>query len=245
MKLANFIGIGIFLLIFLFVGIGVVPFEKLIGIDSFTIMFIVFMVLFAIYLIGLIVFVVLNRRKRIIEVVEFSAPEGMTPADAGYVIDKTIDDRDISALLVYWAAKKYLEIDEKEDKNVLLKKLKDADEKMKDYEKILFNAIFSRGTEVNVKDLPKILQPSAVNISSLIKKENNKKYFSSKASNGATMFTLGITAVLVFLSYFFGTGGNFSVFCGVAIFIISTIFSSVSRFMCRKGLMALQRILLV
>ena len=125
MKLANFIGIGIFLLIFLFVGIGVVPFEKLIGIDSFTIMFIVFMVLFAIYLIGLIVFVVLNRRKRIIEVVEFSAPEGMTPADAGYVIDKTIDDRDISALLVYWAAKKYLEIDEKEDKNVLLKKLKE------------------------------------------------------------------------------------------------------------------------
>ena len=228
MKLANFIGIGIFLLIFLFVGIGVVPFEKLIGIDSFTIMFIVFMVLFAIYLIGLIVFVALNRRKRIIEVVEFSAPEGMTPADAGYVIDKTIDDRDISALLVYWAAKKYLEIDEKEDKNVLLKKLKDADDKMKDYEKILFNAIFSRGEEVNVKDLPKILQPSAVNISSLIKKENNKKYFSEKASSGATMFTLGITAVLVFLSYFFGTGGNFSVFCGVAIFIISTIFSSVS-----------------
>ena len=218
---------GVVLAVLLF-GISVVPFERWTGIDSMTIIFSVFMVILGAYLIGLIVFVVINRRKKIVEVVEFSAPDDMTPADAGYVIDRKVDDRDVSALLIYWAQKKYLQVDKQEDNSVTLKKLKDADEHMKVYEKTLFNAIFQNAQEVNLKDLPTLIHPVANNIRNQIKVENDNKYFSAKKSGAATWMTLGITCMLIFLSYFLGGGGGFSVFCGFVIFIISTIFSNVS-----------------
>ena len=223
----NLIGIGIFFIIFLFVGLSVIPFEKWTNLDSYFIMFIIFSVICGIYLIGLIIFVILNRKKKIIEVVEFSAPDGMTPADAGYVIDKSIDDRDISSLLIYWAEKKYIEIIQNEDKTVILKKLKDADDKMKVYEQTMFNTVFSQKVEVNLKDLPVIIKPITSTIKKQIKDENNKKYFNSKIESTSTWLTLGITCLLVFLSYFFGSGGTFSIICGVIIFAISTIFSNI------------------
>ena len=220
----NLIGIGIFFIIFLFVGLSVIPFENWTNLDSYFIMFIIFSVICGIYLIGLIVFVILNRKKKIIEVVEFSAPDGMTPADAGYVIDKSIDDRDISSLLIYWAEKKYIEIIQNEDKTVILKKLKDADDKMKVYEQTMFNTVFSQKVEINLKDLPVIIKPITSTIKKQIKDENNKKYFNSKIESTSTWLTLGITCLLVFLSYFFGSGG---IICGVIIFAISTIFSNI------------------
>ena len=151
----------------------------------------------------------------------------MTPADAGYVIDKSIDDRDISSLLIYWAEKKYIEIIQNEDKTVILKKLKDADDKMKVYEQTMFNTVFSQKVEVNLKDLPVIIKPITSTIKKQIKDENNKKYFNSKIESTSTWLTLGITCLLVFLSYFFGSGGTFSIICGVIIFAISTIFSNI------------------
>ena len=39
---------------------------------------------------------------------------------------------------------------------VILKKLKDADEGMKEYEKNMFSAIFAGATEVNIKQLSKL-----------------------------------------------------------------------------------------
>ena len=223
----NLVGIGIFFIIFLFVGLSVIPFENWTNLDSYFIMFIIFSVICGIYLIGLIIFVILNRKKKIIEVVEFSAPDGMTPADAGYVIDKSIDDRDISSLLIYWAEKKYIEIIQNEDKTVILKKLKDADDKMKVYEQTMFNTVFSQKVEINLKDLPVIIKPITSTIKKQIKDENNKKYFNSKIESTSTWLTLGITCLLVFLSYFFGSGGTFSIICGVIIFAISTIFSNI------------------
>ncbi len=228
-KIANLTALGIFLLVFLFIGINVVPLEKWIGVSSLTITFIISLVLLLIYLIVLIVFVVLNRRKKVIEIVEFSAPNNMTPADAGYLIDAAVDDRDISALLIYWADKKYLQVKEKEDKTFSLTKIKDSDDNMKEYEKILFNAMFEKNAEIDLKDLSNIVRPVKNSITNLIKKENNQKYFNSKLSLSSMFFNLGITILLVFLSYFFGAGGTFSIICGIIIFLISTIFSNISN----------------
>lgn len=221
------VGICVCLLIVLLVGISVLPFEKWTGINGMTIIFFVFLAVLLAYFIGLLVFVVKNRRKKVIEVVEFSAPNNMTPADAGYVIDKTVDDRDISSLLIYWAHKNYLTVIKSEE--IILKKVKDADDDMKPYEKTFFNAMFNESEEVNLKDLPTLLKPLSTQISNQIKAENNEKYFSTKVANASMWFNLGITCILIFLSYFLGEGGNFSIFCGVVIFVISTIFSNISN----------------
>lgn len=225
----NLIGIGIFIIIFIFVGLSVIPLQNWTNLNSNFIMFILFSVICGIYLIGLVVFIILNRKKKIIEVVEFSAPDEMTPADAGYVIDKNIDDRDISSLLIFWAEKKYIEIIQNEDKSINLKKLKEVDDKMKTYETTMFNTIFAQKSEVNLKALPTILKPIVPTIKKQIKDENNKKYFNAKIESTSSWLTLGITCLLVLLSYFFGSGGTFSIICGVIIFAISTIFSNISN----------------
>lgn len=225
----NLIGIGIFIIIFIFVGLSVIPLQNWTNLNSNFIMFILFSVICGIYLIGLVVFIILNRKKKIIEIVEFSAPDEMTPADAGYVIDKNIDDRDISSLLIFWAEKKYIEIIQNEDKSINLKKLKEVDDKMKTYETTMFNTIFAQKSEVNLKALPTILKPIVPTIKKQIKDENNKKYFNAKIESTSSWLTLGITCLLVFLSYFFGSGGTFSIICGVIIFAISTIFSNISN----------------
>ena len=225
----NLIGIGIFIIIFIFVGLSVIPLQNWTNLNSNFIMFILFSVICGIYLIGLVVFIILNHKKKIIEVVEFSAPDEMTPADAGYVIDKNIDDRDISSLLIFWAEKKYIEIIQNEDKSINLKKLKEVDDKMKTYETTMFNTIFAQKSEVNLKALPTILKPIVPTIKKQIKDDNNKKYFNAKIENASSWLSLGITCLLVFLSYFFGSGGTFSIICGVIIFAISTIFSNISN----------------
>ena len=216
-------------IILIIIGVCVFLLKNYIGIDSQSVMFIIFSVLCGLYLIGLIVFFILNKRKAVVKVVEFNAPFNMTPADAGYVIDKTVDDKDISALLIFWAERKYLEVYEKDKKVIILKKLKDADDQMKSYEKLMFNTIFSGKSEVVLKDLPNIIKPIANNIKNLIKTENHNKYFSSKVESASMWFTLGITLTLVFLSYFFGNGGIPSIVLGVLIFLISTFFSSVAN----------------
>ena len=211
------------------IALCIFPLENYIGISSQTVIFIICAVLCSAYLIGLVVFFILNKRKAVVKIVEFNAPDNMTPADAGYVIDKNVDDRDVSALLIYWADREYLEVSEVDKKTIILKKLKDADDKMKNYEKLMFNAIFSKTSEVNLKDLPNLIKPIATNIKNEIKNENHKKYFSAKVESVSMWFTLGITLTLVFLSYFFGNGGTPSIVLGIMIFLLSAFFSSVAN----------------
>lgn len=225
----NLITILVAFVILVIIALCVFLLENYTGISSQSVIFIIGAVLCSAYLIGLIVFFILNKRKAVVKIVEFNAPDNMTPADAGYVIDKKVDDRDISALLIYWADREYLEVREIDKKTIILKKNKDADDKMKDYEKMMFNTIFSTANEVNLKDLPNLIKPIATNIKTQIKNENHKKYFSPKVESVSMWFTLGITLTLIFLSYFFGNGGTPSIVLGILIFLISTFFSSVAN----------------
>ena len=63
----NLIGIGIFIIIFIFVGLSVIPLQNWTNLNSNFIMFILFSVICGIYLIGLVVFIILNHKKKIIE----------------------------------------------------------------------------------------------------------------------------------------------------------------------------------
>ncbi|MBK5252839.1 MAG: DUF2207 domain-containing protein, partial [Peptostreptococcaceae bacterium] len=73
---------------------------------------------------------------------EFYPPENMTPAEVGYIIDSTMDNKDVTALLIYWASKGYMAIEEIDKKNVRFHKLKEADDSFKSFEKIMFASLF-------------------------------------------------------------------------------------------------------
>ena len=201
-KLSKILGVSVFLLTLLYTLLFIFLDYKAHGEITYT-FFVAMLCLCGVYFLGILIFYLCNHKKRdIIEVVEFESPDGLTPADVGYIIDANVDDKDISALLVFWAGKKYLSIEDK-DEDALIKKLKDSDDTMKSYEKTLFNAIFSAGEEVLVSNLPDILKNQAPTASREIQLENDEKYFNIPARDLSKSIMASSSYLLGILTFFF------------------------------------------
>lgn len=88
---------------------------------------------------------------------EFSPPKGYRPAEIGVVIDEKVDTVDITATIVDLAIRGYLTITEIPKTNIFtkvdyrLKKINKNTDDLLDYEKYLFNSLFSLGTNNEVK----------------------------------------------------------------------------------------------
>ena len=149
-------------------------------------------------IVAIILYAVSNKNK-IITIVEFSNPKGITPTDAGYIIDRITDTGEVGALIVYWASKGYLAIKE-EDKSVTLFKLQNADGGMKDYEKDIFNALFSNGDMFKLEDKNEKLAKAVLSAKAKVKKEN-EKFFSKKNTSIKTSL-LAIFAILFTINIF-------------------------------------------
>ena len=78
-------------------------------------------------------------------------PEGIPAAEAGYIIDGIIDQKDITCLVMDFAAKGYLRLE-----GYMLYKEKDIDQAEPAYAKTIFRAFFSESDEFNT------MKPSAV-----------------------------------------------------------------------------------
>ena len=157
--------------------------------------------------VGVVLFKKYNNKKIIIPVVNFQVPNDMPPSEVGYVIDGSIDNKDISSLIVYWAQKGYLQIinkaeeDKKED--IYLKKQKDADEKMKNYEKKIFESMFSSDEEVSLNKVgEKIWQNIVLAKSEITNQHETKNFkFSNNLARGILLFMsavalAGVTRIL-------------------------------------------------
>ena len=97
-----------------------------------------------------------GRDEKMFVAPEFYPPDEMTPAEVGYIIDSTMDNKDVTALLIYWAAKGYMAIEEIDKHNVRFHKLKDADDSFKQFEKIMFASLFDehgKDGKVETEDL--------------------------------------------------------------------------------------------
>jgi len=99
-------------------------------------------------------FSVYGRDDLVVPVVRFDAPEDLSPMDVGYLVDGTVDAKDLSSMLFYWADKGYLTItipDKKffQRQDYVFTKLKDP-ENASVYEKTFFDAFFACGTQPGV-----------------------------------------------------------------------------------------------
>jgi uncharacterized membrane protein YgcG len=94
-----------------------------------------------------------GRDEELTIVTQFSPPDGITPLDLGYIIDGTLDTRDVTSMIFYWADKGCLSIVEDDKKFSFIKGHDPIGATA--HEKQLFNAFFSSGTKgvVTVKDL--------------------------------------------------------------------------------------------
>lgn len=102
-------------------------------------------------LLALILFLRKRKKQPIVEVVEFKAPEGITPAEAGLINDGKLTGDDLSSLIVYWASKGFVRLKQEENGHVSIMKVAKPEQlegKMKEHEKILFDDLFRGDVEV-------------------------------------------------------------------------------------------------
>lgn len=155
---------------------------------------------------AVLVFLKKRRKSPIIEVVEFKAPEGISPTEAGLINDGKVTGDDLSALLVYWASKGIVKIKNDGKKTVILRVATDEQVQngLKPHEKILFNDLFRGGkTEVEAFDLG-LSVDTGYKCKTSVTKET-KKYFDNGAEGWfsfLTFFAVVLLAAFVFKSYY-------------------------------------------
>lgn len=97
---------------------------------------------------------------------EYYPPVNVSPSISGYIIDDKLHRRDLTALIPYWGAGGYLQVNELQSESFfgLVKnkeyefvKLKELPADAASFEKTLFNGIFDTGDHVNLKDLKNVL----------------------------------------------------------------------------------------
>lgn len=107
-------------------------------------------------LVCLALWFIFRRKRNMVETVEVKAPDGVSPMQAGYIIDGTYDNEDMIGQILYLAQKGYLKIEQLEgDKSTYkLIKVKDISEDEAVYSKQLFAGLFLNGDAVKLNELP-------------------------------------------------------------------------------------------
>lgn len=155
--------------------------------------------LMALSLIIALMFFKFGKDDRPVVTVEFDPPKGMSSAQVGYIFEGIVDSKDVISLIIDWANKGFLTIDEEEGtKNFTLTKLKDIDAGEIRAEKTLFNDLFSGRDAVTNKELEKTFYMSMTKAKSDIARHfygnPERRIFSIKATVLKVIF--GILAML-------------------------------------------------
>ena len=138
------------------------------------------LIIIVISLLGLLLtafcFFKFGKDQPLAPVVEFYAPDAMSPALIGYVIDETANNRDITSLVFYWASHNHIAI-ENNDGDTILHKRSELDEVHPEFEKSMFASMFAigGGEKVNTSDLTNVFY-TTVNTT----KYSIQGYFSGK-----------------------------------------------------------------
>lgn len=85
-----------------------------------------------------------GRDRKIVETVEFYPPQGLNPAEIGYILDGMADQKDLLSLIPYYAHKGYLSMTEYEKDKFELHKLRDIDEEEKLFARTFFKGFLLR-----------------------------------------------------------------------------------------------------
>lgn len=88
-----------------------------------------------------IIFMLTKRPYKYFPVVEFYPPNGMTPAEMGYIVDGRLSSRDMVSMIYYWASRGYLDIVMLNKKDFYLKRKKSLSN-YKPFEKGLFDGLW-------------------------------------------------------------------------------------------------------
>lgn len=199
-----------------------------------------------------------GRDRPITIVPQYYPPQNITPAEAGVLIDDKLHERDIIALIPYWASQGLITVEEIETTK-MLGLLKDIDYKFTQlkplgsnvprYEKRLFDGLFYYRREVLLSSLQLSFYTTMGAVKELLREKvkANKHYEGKGIEAGRAMIILGIAAMVFSIILFVISQIDnlsaihfFSVETAVGTFILGLGMALVSQKMPKKSLLGVE-----
>lgn len=187
---------------------------------------------------------IFGRNRKPLIIVRYYPPEGLTPAEIGWLYDDKIHNRDLISLIYYWAAGGHLEIEEipakskrSKTQDYKLRKLKGLTSEARDFEKTLFNGLFKGREEVIVSKLENKFYTYIDKSKKQLEKHGRQNEFYIPGTRGfgscltALGFILSAGTVLMGVMGFFVEDQTIT----VAALILAIGFFIVGRMMPKKG----------
>lgn len=111
------------------------------------------------FIINIFIYKKYCKKKKLIPKSDIYSPHNINSAEMAYIINGKVTPKDIVSLIFYWASENYIKIktiDKNKNKFKFIK-VRELDENHKEYEKDMFQSIFSKGNgkEVTTKQLKK------------------------------------------------------------------------------------------
>ena len=94
----------------------------------------------------------LSKKTHITPIVNFYPPKDMDPAMVGTIVDESVDQEDLMALIPYWASKGYLTISETSD-DLILTKVEDHEPPILNHQKKIYKGLFKYKDSVKLSNL--------------------------------------------------------------------------------------------
>lgn len=161
-------------------------------------------ILIALPLIMGVLWLAFGRDPKVVRTVEFYPPQGLTPAEIGYIIDGQVDNKDLASMIMYYADRGWLSIGEYEKDHFELTRLTAVSSKEKAFSKTLFNAIFEEGDTVRLDEMPdgfgELFMAARSQLTGWYRGERALKTTSSKVIRGigmVLMFVPVIAAIII------------------------------------------------
>ena len=157
----------------------------------------------------------------------YDAPDGLHPAQVGYIYDESIDDVDYGATIIDLSIKGYMKIEYLKDSGDYLFHKLERNNELLAYEKILYDGLFKEGNDILLSSLKNIFYMTL----SSVKTELNiwivdNKYFRSSVDKNSTIISticlfFFILILAIAVSTYMNLGMSFII--GFIIFVVITI----------------------
>lgn len=184
------------------------------------------------FVITILTFAKNKPKTRIVQTVEFNPPDKISPVEMGYILEGRTSDSHLSATIIYLANKGYLSINEIEKNSFELKKIRDIDEKEKNFLKVFFRAIFYKTDTINMSDFDENFADKMVVVKNMVSANfiDDKSVYKRSSIVYSIIFTLLLYVLgFVFFVYFSKINNNTGfLYLGVGFLTINTVLSIVS-----------------
>lgn len=194
-----------------------------------------------------------DPKGRGIIVAQYEAPNNLSPAEIGVIMDGDADNIDISSEIVHLAVKGYLKITKVKEGLVfksddyLLEKIKDENDLTDEFQKKLMNSLFAgdsvKSRTVKLSNLKNKFHKNLKDIKDrLCEGVKNKGYFAANPEDIQNLFA-GIGATVAIVSFFLGSFGGLFLLSFLISGLIIIFFSNAMPMKTKRGSEAKELIL--